>query len=1138
MPAARVCPEPQQLQRFLLGRVSHLEALHLEQHLKECAPCQQILAEVDLADDLMNTARRVDVASANLSPPELDQMIDRLVGLGQEAKGSAAGSNPLEVETLLTPAQAPGEMGRLGPYRILNVLGAGGMGVVFRAEDTRLGRLVALKVMSPRLAESVSARQRFLREAKSAARLRHPAIVPLYEVGGEDGPAFLAYALVEGPTLARLVLEVRPTHRQAAEWVARLADALDYAHNAGIIHRDVKPANVVMDDAGRPMLADFGIALQTDALADLTHEGDIVGTPAYMAPEQAAGRKSEIGRLSDVYSLGALLYELLCGRPPFQGSLTSIIHQAVHNDPPPPHHFRPGIPRDLVTICQKAMAKEPSRRYPSAGALAEDLQRYLQHLPIRARRLGPLGRLALWCRRKPALATSIALGVLTSLSIGIYSFDRVVRERDRFHQERDRAQLLLASRALDKGISLCDEGEIAQGMLWFARGLRETPASASGLLWAFQSNLSAWRPLLARRQVTVGDTRPVRAVAYHPNGRVLVSAGDGFICSFDAASGEPLGKLQALNRILSPNCRLTFSREGHTVLADISDLWDADTGQAIGLTGLNEDTIRLASADGRYLLTFRRDEKEAILWETSSRRRVAVIQRAKINAQKFDFAPSTGRLAVIDSAHTCWLWQDVKSAPAVLAKRIQVAAFAPDGRTLWLAGDDKSARAWDAVRGRPLDIVLPHQATVMALALTSDGRAIVTGSADRTARVWDAQTGRPLSPPLHHPGRVSAVAWAPDGRALVTGCQDQGGVHVWELPEIADPRPVLHHEHPVWAMALSGDGRRLLTGCGTVNGAGAAQLWDVASGERLGQALPCRGMLIAVAISRDGQTLATGDWSGVVQLWEASSKRPLGPPLQKLGGNIVALALSPDEHTLLTDRIDVYFTPEQLHTSSQLWDPATRHSKGSLIGHELAIRDAAFSHDGRLLLTGSYDQTARLWDPQTLTPLGQPFWHEGAVGAVAFSPDARFIVVGSDDGRAKVWEVASGRFIGPPLLHQGTVRKVAYSPDGRLILTGSTDQTARLWESTTHKPVGPTIRHDDAIEAGTFTPDGRMFLTGSRDKTVRFWPVPVPLKGDPEHIALWVEVMTGLQLDEDGLVVPLAAENWRIRKRQLGDREP
>lgn len=1144
MPAARVCPEPQELQRFLLGRVSQVEALGLEQHLKECAVCQELLDKVDVSDVLMQTARLVGEAPASPPPPELDSMIDRLVDLSK-SKGAeeaieeskAACVDTLETEALLAPPQAPGEMGRLGPYRVLSILGTGGMGVVFRAEDTRLGRLVALKVMSPRLAESVSARRRFLREAQSAARLRHPAIVPLYEVGGEDGPAFLAYALVEGPTLAQLLSQERPTARQAAEWISRLAEAIDYAHAAGIIHRDVKPANVVMDDAGRPMLADFGIALQTDALAELTQEGDIVGTPAYMAPEQAAGRKSKIGPLTDVYSLGVLLYELLCGRPPFQGSVTSIIHQVVHTDPAPPHHSRQGIPRDLVTICHKAMAKEPSRRYASAGAMADDLRRYLQHLPIRARRPGPLGRLALWCRRKPALAASIALGLLTSLSIGIISVERVLQERDRFHQERDRAQLLLAGMALDRGIDHCDQGDVAQGMLWFARGLREAPATATGLQRAIKTNLSAWRPLLARRQLTVGDTRAVRAVAYHPNGRVLLSAGDGGLCSFDAASGEPLSKPRGPSRVLSTISTLAFSPDGHTILIDSNGLWDADTGQALKLPGLNDNSILIANADGRYLLTFGREGEEAVLWETWTRHRVAVIQRANINSQRFDFAPSTGRLAAIDSANTCWLWQDLKSAPARLADKMHDLAFSPDGRTLWLASDDKSARAWDAARGQPLDIALPHQAAVVALALAPDGRTIVTGSHDRTARVWDAQTGRPLSPPMHHPGRVYALAFAPDGRALITGCQDPGGVHVWELPGIPTPKPVLQHGHPVWALALSRDGRQLLTGSGTVDGAGAAQLWDVASGKQLGQALPFQGMLLGVAISNGGQTLATGDWSGAVQLWEASSNRTIGPPLQQLGGSILTLALSPDERTLLTDRLIARATPDQLRMSNQLWDPATRQSKGTLLGHELPIRDAAFSLDGRLLLTGSYDQTARLWDAHTLAPLGQPFWHEGAVGAVAFSPDAQFIVVGSDDGRAKIWEVASGRFIGPPLVHQGTVRKVAYSPDGRLILTGSTDHTARLWESTTHKPVGPCVRHDDAIEAGAFTPDGRRFLTGSRDKTVRFWPVPVPLVGEPERIALWVEIITGMELDEDGLIVPLAVENWRARKLQLGDRE-
>jgi serine/threonine protein kinase len=450
------------LDELQAGTRADLAAL-LAAHADIAEPLRRRLA---LVERLFKTARGADGQrfpadqARRLKCPHCGNQIQLVEPRTKEVTCLNCGSSfRVEPGTTATfrPAGLPGDLGR---FQIIELLGRGAFGEVYKARDTQLDRLVALKMPRTDYFATSEEAQRFLREARSAAGLRHSSIVQVHEIAHERGSPYIVSDFIEGLTLADLISGGRPGFRESAELVAQLADALDYAHRQKVIHRDIKPSNILLaapqgPDAGGPRfvpyLTDFGLARRDEGEITVTLDGQVLGTPAYMSPEQAAGDHARVDGRSDVYSLGVVLYELLSGELPFRGSRRMLLHQVLHDEPRPPRTLNERIPRDLETICLKAMAKEPGRRYHTAADFRDDLRRFLRGDPIAARRVGPTERAWRWCRRNPAIA-ALAASLAAALVVGtaVSSYLAVTERTSRIAAETAEGHTLAAHKQTER----------------------------------------------------------------------------------------------------------------------------------------------------------------------------------------------------------------------------------------------------------------------------------------------------------------------------------------------------------------------------------------------------------------------------------------------------------------------------------------------------------------------------------------------------------------------------------------------------------------------------------------------------------------------------------------------------------------
>jgi eukaryotic-like serine/threonine-protein kinase len=1014
-----------------------------------------------------------------------------------------------------------GVLARFGDYELLEEIARGGMGIVYKARQVSLNRVVALKMI---LAGQFASKQEVLRfrvEAEAAANLRHPNIVAIFETGEHQGQHFFSMEYVGGPNLSQLVGNRPLNADRAARCTMAIAQAVHYAHTRNTLHRDLKPSNVLMDAEDQPRITDFGLMRRLRGPHGLTMTGQMLGSPNFMPPEQcgvlsngpsgdnaiasaepeiegtlvtSARARATAGPRSDVYGIGAILYHLLTARPPFQAeTVQEVLLQLRDHDPVSPRLLNSSIPRDLETICTKCLQKELHQRYATAQEVADDLERFLQNEPIHARPVARLECAWRWCRRKPALASSLATAsvLLAFLLIGgpflTYRVNQArkaeTKERLRAEQSLYAADMLLAQAALDEGNLGKARHLLKQYSAAGIAGAAEPPVLDPDLRqWEWRY---LWGQTRGDELYTLGaHSKEVLALAISPKGEVASVSSDAVLKLWDMrsrrlensipASGTPLFLKYDAAAELIVGCGAVSTSGVYSIVISNPErgkkkLFETGRDSLIGAD---------FSAEQQLLAAFGKDWVG--IWNTASGELLAAPpnQNNDIRQGAIAFSGDGEFLAYQYGDSTVNLW-DVKNGrlAASLEGHSNTAvslAFSPDGKWLISGSLDRSAIVWDLRAREGAKILAGHAGGVTALAFSSDGARLVSGSADQRIKIWATGTWREVATLQGHDSVITCVTVSHDGAEIISGSKDQS-VRLWgNQPKpsgvlLKPLEPNFYHAE----FSPAGESLRVYYGSSDT-----LFLFDAATLEETHRFNPVASGFTGefLAAAPGGRRLANG--GGEISLWTINPPKLIdrlssGPasmrPLRRM-------VFSPNGRLLAAARADGLL---------EVWDVNERQQLHTIeIGSKSAFC-LRFSADSSLLAMGSTDGLLEIWDIRRKQRLASLPRQQSALNDVRITRDNSFVLSAGADGRLMLWNLSSrqGVSLGGPM---SSYNCVAESTDGERAAAGAEDGTIRIWDLGSRQEVAVLRGHAQAVRRLAFLSDGDSLVSVSRD-VMRVW---------------------------------------------------
>jgi eukaryotic-like serine/threonine-protein kinase len=1029
-----------------------------------------------------------------------------------------------------SPARCATIPQRIEQYELRGEIARGGMGVVYRAEDTRTGRIVALKMLASAGLAGSDELRRFRQEGEAVARLEHPHVVPVYEVGEIDGIPFFVMKVAEGGSLAQQPAPVE--NRAAATMLLRIARAVQFAHERGVLHRDLKPANILLDADGAPMVCDFGLARFNDR-EGYTLTGAGIGTPSYMAPEQASGGSTPTTTLSDVYGLGAVLYHQLTGGPPFVGADTlAVLRQLATDDPPPPRSHNDAADRDLEQVSLKAMSKNPADRYRSAAAFADDLERWLRGEPTVARPAGALNRLWKWARRKPAAACAVMLAVAATVAVlavvarGEIAIrhernialeaESVAKKQERKARESERtmrlnlyaADMLVAARALR-------DGHLGVARETLARHLPGDGAEdLRGFEWyAFQADCRG-----DELRVLAGHEKSVLAAEFSPDGKSIATGGrDGRIHFWNTATGgliaslpkgdEPTHALEiplfAKQSALSPDARSMLAsdpglfdgmrmRWRPSKLGNISALawspdgrflasgspgsylrvWEVASGTYAWFSPLDSISKIEFSRDGAYLVAVRTKSDgasgELFIIDTATK---AIVRKIT------DIRPTFSVLVPMDEVVFVRVSGEIErqiiATGAVISKvegnaSISRIAAASDGERIATL-DSSGARItiWDLPSGKPLQrFSNPSGERFRDFIFSHDGKELAGVGTDHLLRIIDCETATELRHFRGHSDEILGVRYSPSGAFLATAGNDQT-CRIW--PKMRQAETVKSDIDPLPIVAAAKSSPHVLI----QQSDGSVECWNRET--RASSKTPPGEKRTALGFMPDGTGYLTvrqiSRVEGVLEHWDFGGSAPTSRwSFSSTIGDWHIAAAMPDLSALaISDGKSVFE-----------FIPIRSAAKQRSLNVERRVFDRfSFTPDGRYMLGHTWPNRVCIWNTESGELLLRRAISKGSVSAAVISPDSKLLASGGDDNVITIHDIPSGQPIATLRGHKAEVKSLAFSGDGKTLASSALDQTLRVWHTATWREMGTLHRGKE------FT---SLVFTGSPERLIAIGP--------------------------------------------------